>query len=213
MFSALKFGVAAALVALFGGLLAIAVVEPQQSYAPAAVASESPSAAAEETSGPATAVNGRILPGSVTREADVVIQSDVPQEIWQDYVWKFRAATTDPRLNGTFEFHQNVYEFLADDMFSGTVHSGTGRITNDGGSWVSEFNGFAQPGKNAFHNATFALHFTGEGGYEGLSAMLLMTPVPGSHWNVEGILFPGSFPEPPAAVDLPESDEQNGAAP
>jgi hypothetical protein len=204
MFSALKFGVAAALVALFGGLLAIAVVEPQQSYAPAAVASESPSA--EATAGPATAVSGRIYPGVVTRSADIETQPDVPQEIWSDYVWEFRAATTDPRLNGTFEFHQNIYEFLADDMFSGTVHSGTGRITNDGGSWVSEFQGFAQPGKNAYHNASFALSFTGEGGYEGLSAMLLMTPIPGSHWEVEGILFPGSFPEPPAAVDPPEID-------
>lgn len=206
MFSALRFGVATALVALFGGLLAIAVVEPQQSYTPGAAASASPSAEAEEAAGPATAISGRIYPGTVTQGADVVIQSDIPQEIWSDYVWEFRVSTNDPRLDGTFEFHQNIYEFLANDMYSGTVHSGTGRITNDDGSWTSEFHGFAQPGKNAYHNGHYALQFTGEGAYEGLSAMLLMTPVPGSHWDVQGILFPGALPELPATVDPPETE-------
>ena len=35
--------------------------------------------------------------------------------------------------------------------------------------------------------------------------MLLMTPVPGSHWDVQGIIFPGQMPEMPDPVAPPEA--------
>jgi len=206
MFSAIRFGVAASLVALLGGLFAIGAGQPQADEAPGAAAPASPSATADETLEPVAAITGRIVPGRVTREADEVTQPTLPETIWSDYVWSFVSDTNDQRLNGMFEFTQNLYLFRADDRSSGSVHSGVGRITNDDGSWVSEFHGFSQPGKDAYLNPNFALQFTGQGGYEGLSAMLLMTPVPGSHWDVEGIIFPGSMPELPPSVDPPEAE-------
>ena len=203
MFTALKLGIATALVALVGGLYAVSVDRPQEDQVPGAAASPSTSAEIEEPPGPAAAVSGMIFPGTVTESAKIVTQTEDPQEVWTDYVWEFGIRTNDPRLNGTFEFHQNIYAYLADDFYGGSVQRGTGRVTNDDGWWSSEFHGFAQPGKNAYHNTHYALTFTGEGGYEGLSAMMTMTPVPGSHWDVEGIIFPGQLPEPPAAVDEP----------
>lgn len=46
----------------------------------------------------------------------------------------------------------------------------------------------------------YVTYLTGEGAYEGLSAMLLM--IPGTTvWNVDGVIAPGPLPEPPASVD------------
>ena len=75
-------------------------------------------------------------------------------------------------------------------------------ITNDGGSWVSEFRGFT-PGGDRNH---YLLLLSGEGGYEGLSAMLLMLPVGASgEWEVEGVIAPDPLPEPPEWV-LPPAE-------
>ncbi len=205
MFTALKLGLATALVALVGGFFTVSVTQPAEDSAPGAAVSPSPSAEAETAAGPAVAVSGRVNPGRVAREADVEIRTTVPEEVWTDYVWVFQVVTDDPRINGRLDFTQNVYSFLADDLFSGSVQTAVGRIVNDGGSWAVEAQGFAQPGLNAYHNSNFVLHLTGSGGYDGLSAILLMDPVPRSHWDVEGIIFPGAPPETPASVDPPEA--------
>lgn len=205
MFTALKLGAATALVALIS-VFAVSVDRTQDSQVPGAAASPSPSAEAAGPATPAAAVNGRVYPSAVTQDANVIRQTEDPQEIWTDYVWDFRMDTDDPRLDGWFEFHQTIHVFVPDSFQGGSIQSGTGQITNDDGWWSTEFHGFAQPGKNAYHNGHYALTFTGGGGYEGLSAMLLMTPVPGSHWDVQGIIFPGDMPEMPDAVEPPEAD-------
>ena len=33
-----------------------------------------------------------------------------------------------------------------------------------------------------------------------------MDPVPGLHWNIDGVIFPGPMPEPPASIDAPEAE-------
>ena len=82
----------------------------------------------------------------------------------------------------------------------GAVESGIGLISNDDGSWAYELRGFAKPGDSSWRESHFALYLTGEGGYEGLSGMLWLDPVPGSHWELEGVIAPGPMPEPPAAL-------------
>jgi len=48
-------------------------------------------------------------------------------------------------------------------------------------------------------------YFAGEGGYEGLSAMLLMVPNAGN-WVVDGVIIPGPMPEPPTSLEPPETE-------
>jgi hypothetical protein len=206
MFSALKLGVATALVAMFGGLLAISVVGPQEGQAPGAAASEAPSPTVEATLEPAAAVTGRILPGTNTWPGARATQETLPELTVTDYAWTLTVMTSDPRLNGTMKTNQTYHQVLDGNLDSGSLRSGIGHIANDDGSWAIEFTGFSKPGESSYTSPNFTLHLTGEDGYEGLSAMLFLVPVPGSHWDVDGVIIPGAMPEPPASVVPPDTE-------
>ena len=104
--------------------------------------------------------------------------------------------TDDPRLSGEFETNSNY------DVYSSGATASTfiGRLTNDGGSWAIVGQGL-NLGGGLNH---YVDHYTGEDGYEGLSAMLLQRPAPGG-WEVEGVIIPGAWPEPPEWV-LPPAE-------
>ena len=70
---------------------------------------------------------------------------------------------------------------------------------NDGGSWSAEFRGFT-PVPALFIGNYYVNFFSGEGGYEGLSAMLWMEPIEGYNWAATGVIVPGAWPEPPEWV-------------
>lgn len=109
----------------------------------------------------------------------------------KNYGWNLELDTDDSRLSGTWEVNTSF-----DTYGSGiTLRTAIGRLTNEGGSWTTESLGFT-PGGGGNH---YANYFIGEGGYDGLSAMLLMRPAPGG-WEVEGVIAPGPWPEPPEWV-------------
>ena len=114
----------------------------------------------------------------------------------RNYGWTVELGTDDPRLSGEWEVNSNydTYESGA------TARTVIGRLTNEGGSWASVAHGFT-PGTGVNY---YANHLTGEDGYEGLSAMLLQRPAPGG-WEVQGVIIPGSWPEPPEWV-LPPAE-------
>ena len=114
----------------------------------------------------------------------------------RNYGWTLSLETDDPRLSGELEANSN-YDVYGSGA---TVRTLIGRLTNDGGSWTMAGQGFT-PGTGVSH---YVNYFTGEHGYEGLSAMLIQRPAPGG-WEVEGVIIPGAWPEPPEWV-LPPAE-------
>jgi hypothetical protein len=204
MFSALKLGVATAVIALVGGLLAIsALPDPQADQVPAAATeSASPEVAIEDLP-PYAAVTGKMWPGSNTYGPDRDSDFAGPGALWRDWAWDLRMEVDDPRLNGLFMTNQNYLLFDDSDNAygsSGSLRTTIGTLKNEGGSWSQAGYGFSKPGSSSYSSNNYVLFLTGEGGYEGLTAMLLMVPA-GSYWQLDGVIAPGPFPEPPATLD------------
>ena len=83
----------------------------------------------------------------------------------------------------------------------GSVRTGIGRFANDGGSWAVESIAFNQPGISITDGSHLAWAMTGEGGYEGLSAVLFVLPVGYHNWEVRGVIAPAPLPELPTSVE------------
>ena len=114
----------------------------------------------------------------------------------RNYGWTMELETDDLRLSGQFETNSNY------DVYNSGATASTfiGRLTNDGGSWAIVGQGL-NLGRGLNH---YVQYLTGEDGYEGLSAMLLQRPEPGG-WEVEGVIVPGAWPEPPEWI-LPPTE-------
>ena len=106
----------------------------------------------------------------------------------------------DPRLSGAWEETNNLAEFpQLHDELRVEIWWGGLTITNDDGSW----NGMCTSTYDSAAAAETSLaqcQLTGEGAYEGLSALLSPTGPGGSSWTVAGAIFPGPLP-PDSAYD------------
>lgn len=123
-----------------------------------------------------------------------------PRQLWLDWRNRGRLETNDPRLDVEGVLNQNYMGFEP-GYSGGSVRTGIGRFANDEGSWSYESIGFNQPGVSIARGGHYALAMTGEGGYEGLSAVLFILPV-GSHaWDVHGVIAPAPLPELPTSVE------------
>ena len=204
MFSAVKLGVATAVIAMVGGVLAISALPDQQAVQVPAAATESasPEVAIAELP-PYAAVTGKMWPAMSTYGPTRDEDAAGPGALWRDWAWDLRMEVNDPRLNGLFLTNQHY--LLFDDSegasgFSGSLRTTIGSLENEGGSWTNLGYGFSKPGSSSYSSNNYVLFLTGEGGYEGLTAMLLMVPA-GSYWQLDGVIAPGPFPEPPATLD------------
>ncbi len=201
MFSALKIGVATALVALLGGVLAISTLPQEQlPQAPAAATEVATPEISLEDLPPYAAINGKMLAGPNTHLPDMEIDPTTGRGTGNDYAWTMSLETNDPRLDGPFLSNHDYLVFEGEDPFSGSLRNGIGTLSNEGGSWSVEFHGFSKPGQSNITSDYYVTYLTGEGGYEGLSAMLLSVPA-GSYWAVDGVIAPGPMPEPPTTVE------------
>ena len=54
----------------------------------------------------------------------------------------------DPRLDGWLTTNETYHRLRAGDTFSGSLRSGIGQITNEGGSWAVSFHGFSMPAEH-----------------------------------------------------------------
>jgi hypothetical protein len=100
---------------------------------------------------------------------------------------------SDPRLSGEV---WSVHDYRDFNGYSSgaRVTSATMGIDNDGGSWAGTIRGYEVPGNDDWHAV---IDLTGSGGYEGLSAMLMMLDQ-GSYWDIQGMVYPGEplpYPE------------------
>lgn len=89
----------------------------------------------------------------------------------------------------------------------GMVWSVTGRLANDGGSWLLEGRGFAQPDEDFTSGNHYVFRYAGEGGYEGLAAIALALPTRQGPFIVNspirGVIFEGDPAPVPNRVSQP----------
>jgi hypothetical protein len=109
----------------------------------------------------------------------------------------FEVDMDDPRLSGELETNRNLQTYDS-GVYVGT---GVGHLTNEGGSWDVAIRSFYDPVMAGRQVMTL----TGDGGYEGLHAMLLLRMGGPVGWEVEGVIVPDPMPEPPEWV-LPPAD-------
>jgi hypothetical protein len=97
---------------------------------------------------------------------------------------------TDPRLSGDVTYLANL------DYFGGAPGTGLSAghevftVTNDGGRWVGDATGMHVPGTAAYDTIVFR----GEGGYEGLTALVVIDYYKDAQ---NAIVFPGEMPPLP----------------
>jgi hypothetical protein len=150
---------------------------------------------------PATWVTGDIQPidGTCTRR-DVRVGDGVTRSSFEcDQTW----TSSDPRLSGDVSRPWNEDVYPTDE---GAIAVGIDApyLRNEGGGWACMY-GFiakgASPDSEPLTGNTFTC--TGNGGYEGLSAVLVSTLAPDSFAEeFVGLIFSGDLPpvpEPPTA--------------
>jgi len=153
---------------------------------------------------PYAAIEGKLVFLGVPGIGAVTTNPDPPKELWRDWRAAGRLETNDPRLDVEGILNQNYMGFEP-GYSGGSVRTGIGRFANDRGSWAVESLGFNQPGISITNGTHLALAMTGEGGYEGLSAVLFILPAGGVHdWEVRGVIAPAPLPEPPTSVEAHE---------
>mgnify|MGYP001824804198 CR=1 FL=1 len=152
--------------------------------------------AQDETDREYTTITGTAVAGTRTGDPDITVNATIPQEVATGMAYRSMMNTSDPRLCGRYENVQNYYG-LAGGSTGGAVRMGTGRLTNEGGSWKAEFQGFTEPGTDALSSTYYMTRFEGEDGYEGLSAVTMWLPTNTGRWDIEGVLFPGEMPPMP----------------
>jgi hypothetical protein len=148
-------------------------------------------AAQEEPSKEAASVTGRaawfgeVSAGTQTSSDGIVAVEDVVH----NHIW----SASDPRLSGEVTYTGNWY-FVPDPYIG--IQSGTYELTNDEGSWLGDATAY---GSEALGVDADVVVFTGRGGYEGLTAYVVLDwgsqDVSGE--NIQGVIFPSAMPPVP----------------
>lgn len=185
MFSALKLAVAGAVVALFSGVLLVAVVgEPRETLLPPAADSPPPSA---EAAGVPTRFSGSFACSTywqdghqrnvvlATLEEGALVRRETRGELG-----RFTAEVSDARLQGDWTMYAAADEYLwpgVDAQQPLILAPGVMRVTNAQGWWQMPWGYVALPGEMPDHAAFPAgaegglAYLEGGGGYDGLTAL------------------------------------------
>lgn len=148
---------------------------------------------------PYAAIEGQMFIGAALGYTEVR-NPEPPRQLWLDWRNRGRLETNDPRLDVEGVLNQHYMGFEP-GFGGGSVRTGIGRFSNDGGSWAVESIGFNQPGVSITDGSHLAWAMTGEGGYEGLSAVLFILPVGYHGWEVRGVIAPAPLPALPTSVE------------
>ena len=185
MISATKMIGLAASLALVGALaLALPANQPEGSVGPAAAPAE-----------PA-----EMAPFSGTmRTLSIDDYGETVAHDWgralMDQQWTFEHDFDDERLNGMGRSRVNDHRIAGS---SGGPKSFTLYIENDGGSWVGTGRAYNGVNGGGWHHQTV---LTGQGGYEGLTAILAADQsAQSSVLEVSGVMFTGGLPPLPEAA-------------
>ena len=190
MFSPVKAITAGAFVFALGGVLLIAQPFDQQSAVPGA---ETEAIAPTWVTGDIQSAPSCSGPDSVESDGDVrhdwIIECS-PQ------TW----TSSDPRLTSEVVRRWNEDVFQTDE---GTisVSMGTAYLRNDDGGWACSDSSLLKGSGTSSEAVTEAGTFTciGDGGYAGLSALLVSEFTVGFNEEFVGLIFSGDFPPLPEA--------------
>lgn len=190
MFSATKMLAATAVVALFGGVLAVGQLTP--STADQAPAAEAPLAAAPR--GEPVEFQGRWSYGGGLQGGAIDLHDDGWLE-QHDQGWALGITEPgDPRLDGRLTLRASAIQKAGTEIWNGAF-----RIENETGSWQQrpmiqsvKLSGEPEP-------MTWTAVFDGEGGYEGLTAVMGITRR-SAGWDVEGVVIDGALPPAPTVL-------------
>ena len=177
--------IAVTLIALSGGTLLMVATESNEAR-PIQPGAPSPSEVVAAVTGTTTGLGTTAAEEATTREDGTIEARGVRLE----GPW----SVSDPRLSGEVT---SVHDYLDFNGYAAgaRITSASVGIDNEGGSWTGTIRGYEAPGDDAW-NAVIEL--TGSGGYEGLSATLMMLDQ-GGHWDIQGIIYPGEpLPYPDA---------------
>jgi hypothetical protein len=199
MFSPSKALIAGALVFGIGGVLLIAQPFQQQGSVPGA--------ATEAV--PPTWVTGTVSPASSCTGSDIVWEGDVGSRRNAEcnpQMW----TSSDPRLTGEVarRWNDDIYRTDEGDIW---VDMGAAYLRNDDGSWACSSSdllkgigttaGGTTTEEESVTGGTVTFDCVGDGGYAGLSAILVLKAAEGFSEDIVGLIFSGDFPpvpEPPA---------------
>jgi len=189
MFSPAKAITAGALVFAIGGVLLIAQPFDQQGSVPGAET--------EEVA--ATWVTGNIQPAPSCSDGDSEVDIDVIRSRnveCSPQTW----TSSDPRLTAEVSRRWSDDTYRMDDgSGSKSVYIDAAYLRNEGGGWTCVNSGLDGSGSSTVATTHTCI---GDGGYDGLSAILVLEPTGGFSEEFVGLIFSGDFPpvpEPPAA--------------
>ena len=199
MLSPVKAITAGALVFAIGGVLFIAQPFQQQGTVPGAEA---------EAIAP-TWVTGDIRASGSCSGPDIVWDGDIGRSRNAECSPQ-RWTSSDPRLTGdvTRRWNADIYQTDEDALW---VSMGVAYLRNDDGGWACSssdlLRGIRTTGagttveEEMVNGGTTTFECVGDGGYEGLSALLVSELTVGFNEEFSGLIFSGAFPplpEPPA---------------
>ncbi len=190
MFSATKMLAGAAVIALFGAMVAAGVLTEQaQAPAPAADAAEvAPRSEPVE-------FQGRWVYGSGLPGGGYDFSRDDGWYDSRDLGWAPRIVEAgDSRLDG--ELTQRASSLQKGGL---EIWNGAFRIENDGGAWQQRPMIQSVKLQEASEPMAWTAVFDGEGGYAGLTAIVGITRS-GGGWDVEGVIIDAPLPEPPTIL-------------
>ncbi len=184
--------------------------DPAQATTPAAAPSSTAPDPADSSPRPSATGSGEsaaVVPGEFTicapinaelrsgTDEQVVVphpDGDMTVERQRGYTWSGTHTATDPRFSGThyYSWDADTYTLASGDEGPQVDASGL-RIENAEGAWQGEARGATLPDGTV---ANGPVVLTGEGAYEGLTAVLLWTDDP-CFINFKGIVM--EFPDPP----------------
>ena len=195
MLSPVKAITAGAIVFAVGGAFLIAQPFGQQG--------DVPGAEAEEVA--ATWVTGNIQAAPSCSDGDIEGDIDVIRSRnieCSPLAW----TSSDPRLTGDVSRRWSEDTYRMDDgSGSKSVSVDASYLRNEGGGWTCVNRSLLDgSGLSAIAVTTPVFTHTcfGDGGYDGLSAILVLEPTVGFNQEFVGLIFPGDFPpvpEPPAS--------------
>ena len=107
-----------------------------------------------------------------------------------DNAYRMPVEANDPRLSGEL-WSIHSWDTYRDSQ--GSVIVGRAGIDNETGAWQGTFHGYATPPSERIY---YQMDLSGEGDYEGLSAMLFIIDN-GTSFDVEGMVFSGELPPLP----------------
>jgi hypothetical protein len=123
-------------------------------------------------------------------------------------IFEHEVEWSDPRLPSLMRLHENVNDYFVDEADAAHVWVGSIRLEGESGAWTGAEYGLGDSSPAGVTIEPRMMLLTGEGDYEGLSAVLqrqrhVVTSTDPSRPVFEGYIFEGDLPPMPEPLEPP----------